>query len=330
MGNARARALAVNCALVWALAVVLAPALAQAPAGDGGRTLTLVVPIAAGGGMDTIGRVVAERLQERLKEPVVVENRVGAGGVVGVDYVAKAAPDGRTLLLLDISAVLHRWLHKSVPFDVIADFAPIAQVATTPLLLFAAPSLPVADVKELIAFAKANPGKLAVGTPGVGSPHHLAAAMLNAAARIDITHVPYRGTAPALNDLLGGQIPLIWATPNALVQFVEAGKVKPLAVAALRRIAILPQVPTIDESALPRFNVGVWFGVAAPAKTPRDVVDRLGREIGAITELPDVRKRLAPLGYDLEFAGSDSFRTLIATDHTRYGKVIREAGIAPD
>jgi tripartite-type tricarboxylate transporter receptor subunit TctC len=330
MGYPRGFAPVVECALACALAAVVGPALAQAPAVDAGRTVTLVVPIAAGGGMDTIGRVVAERLQERLKQPVVVENRVGAGGVVGVDYVAKAAPDGRTLLLLDISAVLHRWLHKSVPFDVVADFAPIAQVATTPLLLFAAPSLPVADVKELITYAKASPGKLSVGTPGIGSPHHLAAAMLNAAAKIDITHVPYRGTAPALNDLMGGQIPLIWATPNAVVQFVDAGKVKPLGVASLHRIAILPQVPTVAESALEGFNVGVWFGIAAPAKTPHDVVDRLVREIAAITELPDVRNRLAPLGYDIEFAGSESFRSLIAADHTRYGKVIHEAGIAPN
>jgi tripartite-type tricarboxylate transporter receptor subunit TctC len=313
--------------------VVLAgpsPLRAQAPAGEGARAITLVVPIAAGGGMDTLGRAIAERLQERLKQPVVVENRVGASGVVGVDYVAKAAPDGRTLLLLDISAVLHKWLHKSVPFDVVADFAPIARVATTPLLLFANPALPVADVKALIAYAKENPGKLSAGTPGVGSPHHLAAAMLNRAAGIDITHVPYRGTAPALNDLLGGQIPLIWATPNALVQFVEAGKVKPLATASLERIAILPQVPTIAESALPGFNVGVWFGIAAPAKTSRETVERLANEIGEITRQPDVRKRLSALGYDIDFAGSDALRDLIASDHERYGAVIRDAGIVPN
>ena len=303
---------------------------AQTPIGDPSRTITLVVPIAAGGGMDTIGRAVAEQLQERLKQPVVVENRAGAGGAVGVDYVAKAAPDGRTLLLMDISAVLHKWLHKSVPFDVVEDFAPVAQVATTPLLLFANPSLPVADVKELIAHAKANPGKLSVGTPGIGSPHHLALAMLNVSAKIDLTHVPYRGTAPALNDLLGGQIPLIWATPNALVQFVEAGKVKPLAAASLERIAILPQVPTINESALPGFNVGVWFGIAAPAKTPREVTERLAKEIGEITKLADVQKRLSALGYDLNFGDSERFRNLIATDHKRYGTVIREAGIAPN
>jgi tripartite-type tricarboxylate transporter receptor subunit TctC len=213
---------------------------------------------------------------------------------------------------------------------VVEYFAPVALVATTPLLLFANPALPIADVKALIAHAKANPGKLSVGTPGIGSPHHLALAMLNVSAKIDLTHVPYRGTAPALNDLLGGQIPLIWATPNALVQFVEAGKVKPLAAASLERIAILPQVPTINESALPGFNVGVWFGIAAPAKTPREVTDRLAKEIGEITKLPDVQKRLSALGYDLNFGDSERFRNLIATDHKRYGTVIREAGIAPN
>jgi tripartite-type tricarboxylate transporter receptor subunit TctC len=319
-------------AIVSAALACVAPAYAQAPAGDAtsSRPITLVVPIAAGGGMDTLGRALAERLQERLKQPVVVENRVGAGGVVGVDSVAKAAPDGRTLLLLDISAVLHKWLHKSVPFDVTADFAPIAQVATTPLLLFANPSLPVNDVKQLIAHAKANPGKLAVGTPGVGSPHHLAALLLNAAAKTDITHVPYRGTAPALNDLLGGQIPLIWATPNAVIQFVEAGKVKALGVASLQRIALLPQVPTVSENAVAGFNAGVWFGIAAPAKTPREITERLAKEIGEITRLPEVQKRLSALGYELDFAGSERFRELIAADHKRFGTVIRDAGLAPN
>src|SRR5262249_24932080 len=268
MGEGIMRAVcAIAFAVVSTLLGFVIPALAQAPAPDA-RTITLVVPIAAGGGMDTIGRAMAEKLAERLKQPVVVENRTGAGGAVGVDYVAKAAPDGHTLLLMDISAVLHKWLHKSVPFDVVTAFAPVAQVATTPLLLFANPTLPVADVKELIGYAKANTGKLSVGTPGIGSPHHLLLAMLNVTAKIDMAHVPYRGTAPALNDLLGGQIPLIVATPNALMQFVEAGKVRPLAVASRERIAILPQVPTISENALPGFNVGVWFGIAAPAKMP--------------------------------------------------------------
>jgi tripartite-type tricarboxylate transporter receptor subunit TctC len=181
------------------------------------RSITLVVPIAAGGAVDTAARIIAERLQQRLQQSVVVENRPGAGSLIGTNFVAKAAPDGYTLLLMEPGAVLAKWLNKTVPFDVTRDFSPIAMVATSPLVLFAHPSVPIHDVKELIAYSKANPRKLSVGTPGVGTPHHLAAAWLNTAAKIDITHVPYRGAAPALNDLLGGQIPLIWASPVAVL-----------------------------------------------------------------------------------------------------------------
>src|SRR5260370_40382654 len=179
------------------------------------RPITLVVPIAAGGAVDTAARIIAEKLQHKLKQSVVVENRPGAGSLIGSNFVAKAAPDGYTLLLMEPGAVLAKWLNKTVPVDVTTDFAPIAMGATSPLVLFAHPSVAVHDVKELIAYSKANPGKLSVGTPGVGTPHHLAAAWLNAAAKIAIVHVPYRGAAPALNDLFGGQIPLIWASPVA-------------------------------------------------------------------------------------------------------------------
>src|SRR5580700_3972698 len=304
-------------------------AAAQTPAGDT-RPITLVVPIAAGGGVDTIGRIFAAQLADRIKQPWVVENRPGAGGLVGLDSVAKATPDGHTMVVIETSAVLQKWLHKNVPFDVVADFAPVAQMATTPLLLFATPSLPVANVKEMIAFAKANPGKLSVGTPGIGSPHHLAVAMLNAAAGIDITHVPYKGTAPALNDLLGGQIPLIWSTPAVLMQYVDSGKLKPLAVASLERVALFPNVATVSESGFPDFDVSVWFGIAAPVKTPRDVIERVSREVGEIDRMADVRARMAPLGYDLRFLDSRQLAAKIGADHARYGKVIRDAGITPD
>jgi tripartite-type tricarboxylate transporter receptor subunit TctC len=324
---------AVHKPLILGLAIAAVAATigaaAQTPAGDT-RPITLVVPIAAGGGVDTIGRIFAAQLAERLKQPWVVENRPGAGGVVGLDSVAKAVPDGHTMVVFETSAVLQRWLHDNVPFDVVADFAPVAQMATTPLLLFANASLPVSNVTELIAYAKANPGKLSVGTPGIGSPHHLAVAMLNAAAGIDITHVPYKGTAPALNDLLGGQIPLIWATPNVVMQYVEAGKIKPLAVGSLERIALLPNVPTLNESGVPGFDVSVWFGIGGPAKMPRDIVDRVSREIAAIDKLPEVKEKTAPLGYDLKFLDSPHLAAKIAADHARYGKVIRDAGITPD
>jgi tripartite-type tricarboxylate transporter receptor subunit TctC len=321
--------------LVFGLGLGLGLAAAAASLGVSAQTadtrsVTLVVPIAAGGGVDTIGRIFAAQLGDRLKQAWVVENRPGAGGLLGLDSVAKATADGHTFVVMETSAVLQKWLHKAVPFDVVTDFAPVAQMATTSLFLFANPSLPVADLKELIAYAKANPGKLSVGTPGVGSPHHLAAAMLNAAAGIDILHVPYKGAAPSLNDLLGGQIPLIWATPAAVIQYVASGKVKPLAVASRQRDALLPNVPTVSESGVAGFDVSIWFGIAAPAKTPPDIIARVSREIEAIDKMADVQTKTAPLGYTLGYIGGKAFAEKIAADHARFGKVIRDAGITPD
>ncbi len=249
--------------------------------------------------------------------------------MVGANFVAKAAPDGYTLLLMEPAAVLAKWMNKTVPYDVINDFTPIALVAAQPLVLFAQSSLPVNDVKELIAYSKANPGKLSVGTAGVGSPHHLAAAWLNMTAKIDITHVPYRGAAPALNDLLGGQISLIWALPVAVMPYVEQGKVKALAVSTLQRFPMLPQVPTVAESAVPRFDIDFFFGIAAPATVQPDVVARVGEAIHEITELPDVRARMSALGMSADFRNSEKFRDLIVSEYRKYGVVVREAGIQP-
>jgi tripartite-type tricarboxylate transporter receptor subunit TctC len=321
-------AVVVGLTIGCGIAAMGAGALGQSPAADR-RPVTLVVPIAAGGGVDTIARVFAKELSERLKQPWVVENRPGAGGLVGLDSVAKAAPDGHTLATFETSAVLQQWLHRNVPFDVVTDFAPVAQMATTPLFLFAGPSSPVKDFKDLIAYAKANPGKLTVGTPGVGTPHSLAAFMLNAAAGIQITHVPYKGTAPALNDLLGGQIPLIWSTPNVVMQYVEAGKIIPLAVGSLKRETMLPNVPTVAET-IPGFDVSVWFGIAGPTETPPDTTVRVGRAIAEIDQMADMRAKMAPLGYELNYLDSGAFAKKIAADHVRYGKVIRDAGIKPD
>ena len=308
----------------------LIAAIQSAAVAQDTRSVTLVVPIAAGGGVDTIARVFAKELSERLKQPWVVENRPGAGGLVGLDSVAKAAPDGHTLATFETSASLQKWLHSKVPFDVIKDFAPVAQMATTPLVLFAGPSSPVSDLKGMIAYAKANPGKLSVGTPGMGTPHSLAALMLNAAAGIEITPVPYKGTAPSLNDLLGGQIPLIWATPNVVMQYVQTGKVKALAVGSPQRFALLPNTPTVAESGVPGFDVSVWFGIAGPAKMPPASIARIGREIAAVDQMADIRTRMAPLGYELSYLDAAAFAKKIAADHARYGKVIRDAGIKPD
>ena len=304
-------------------------AQAQTPAPDT-RPATLVVPIAAGGGVDTIARVFAKELSERLKQAWVVENRPGAGGLVGLDSVAKATPDGHTLAMFETSAALQQWLHSKVPFDVVKDFAPVAQMATTPLVLFAGPSSPVSDLKGMIAYAKSHPGKLSAATPGMGTPHSLALLMLNAAAGIDIVHVPYKGTGPALTDLLGGQIPLMWATPNVVMQYVQSGKVKALAVGSPQRVTLLPSVPTVAESGVPGFDVSVWFGIAAPAKAPPAAIARISRQIAAIDQVAELRTRMAPLGYELSYLDSVAFAKKIAADHERYGKVIRDAGIKPD
>ena len=294
------------------------------------RPVTLVVPIAAGGAVDTAARIFAEKLQERLQQTFVVENRTGAGAMIGTGYVAKAAPDGYTLLLMESSVVLSKWLHKSVPFDITSDFTPIARVATNPLVLFAHPSLPANDVKELIAYSKANPGKLSVATSGAGTPHHLAVLMLNAAAGIDITHVPYRGTTPALNDLLSGQVPLMWSTPVGVMQFVEQGKVKTLGVTTPQRVAILPHVATLAENAVPGFDLQAWLGIAAPAGAPPEVVARLSQAIREITEMPDVQRRMAAMGQNLDFRNSDEYRERLASDHQKFGAIIRAAGIEPN
>jgi len=294
------------------------------------RQITIIVSLAPGGGVDTIARLVAEKLPDKLKQPVVVENKPGAGGLVGADFVAKAAPDGHTLLLQENASTLHKWLHKSVPYDVTTDFAPIALVASTPLLMFAHPAQPAKDVKDVIAEAKANPGKLSVGTPGVGTPHHLAHLMLSAGAGIDLTHVPYRGTGPGLNDLIGGQIPLLWATPIAVLPHAQAGKVKALGAASLKRVAQFPDTPTIAENALPGFNVDIWFGISAPGKTPREVIERLSAAVREVTEMPEVQARMATLGFGLDYRGPQAFGALVRSDHERYGKVIRDAGIAPN
>jgi tripartite-type tricarboxylate transporter receptor subunit TctC len=294
------------------------------------RPLTLVVPIAAGGAVDTAARIMAEGLHARIGQAVVVENRPGAGSIIGSSFVAKASPDGYTLLLMEPGAVLAKWLNRTVPFDVTADFSPIAMIAHAPLALFAHPSVPFNDLKELIAYSKANPGKLSVGTPGVGTPHHLAAAWLNTATGITIQHVPYRGVAPALNDLLGGQIALMWASPVAVLPFFQQGKVKMLAVSTQQRDAMLPQVPTVAESGVAGFDTTNWFGIAAPAKTMPAIVARIGQAVREATELSDVRKRMSSLGYNLDYGDSEQFRERIITDHEKYGAIIREAGIRPD
>jgi tripartite-type tricarboxylate transporter receptor subunit TctC len=231
---------------------------------------------------------------------------------------------------MEPAALLAKWLTKTVPYDVTSDFTPVALVATQALALFAHPSLPANDLNQLIAYARGNPGKLSIGTAGVGSPHHLAAAWLNTAAGIDITHVPYRGAAPALNDLLAGQIPLIWALPPPVMPFVEQGKVKALAVSTQKRFQNLPDVPTVAESGLQGFDINFFYGVAGPAKMLADAADQIAKAVGIIVARPDFRARMSTLGTSIDFRAGDAFRALIDQENSKYGVIIRDAGIKPD
>ena len=291
------------------------------------RTVTVVVPIAAGGAVDTTARIFAEQLQAKLGQPFVVENRTGAGATIGTSYVAKAQPDGYTLLLMESSAPLAKWIYKTPPFDLLKDFTPIARVVSNPLVLFANPSFPAKDMKELVAHAKANPGKISAGVSGMS--HQLTSGMLNAAAGIEITAVPYRGTAPAVNDILSGTIPLLWSTPVGLLQFVEQGKLKALAVSTPKRVALLPDVPTLSETVAPNVSMEAWLGITAPAGLPDDVSAKLGAAIREIVAMPQVQQRVASTGQNLEYLPAPQFRERLAADQERLGAAVRAAGIQP-
>lgn len=291
------------------------------------RTVNVIVPIAAGGAVDTTARIFAEQLQAKLGQPFVVENRTGAGATIGTSYVAKAAPDGYTLLLMESSAPLAKWLYKTPPFDLLKDFTPIARVVSNPLVLFANPSFPAKDMKELVAYAKANPGKISAGVSGMS--HQLTSNMLNAATGIQITAVPYRGTAPAVNDILSGTIPLLWSTPVGLLQFVEQGKLKALAVSTPKRVPLLPNVPTLSETVAPGVSMEAWLGIVAPAGLPDDIASKLGQAIGEIVAMPQVQQRVASTGQNLEYLPAAQFRERLAADQERLGAVIKAAGIQP-
>jgi tripartite-type tricarboxylate transporter receptor subunit TctC len=304
------------------------PAHAQGSAMPSSRPITLIVTIAPGGSMDSLARIYAEKLKDQIQHNVVVENRTGAGAALGTEYVARATPDGHTILLMDTSTVLQNLFQKNVTFDTVKDFEPLAKAAEIQLGLFANPSLGATDVKGLIAYGRANPGKLSAGFGGIGTPHHLAGAMLNMETKLDITLVPYRGSALSVTDLLGGQIPLIWSTPPAVLPHVRAGKVNGIAVTSAKRIALLPQIETFAEGGLPGVRVDMWLGFAAPKGTPQPFVERFSKAIGTISEMPDVRRRLTELGFEIDYQDSDKFRAQIAGDFARYGKAINDAGIA--
>jgi tripartite-type tricarboxylate transporter receptor subunit TctC len=294
------------------------------------RPIRLIVPWPAGGGVDTSARIVAEPLSRKLGQPIVIENKPGAAGNIGTALAAHEKPDGYTLLQASLSPnSVNPHLYSNLGFDPIKDFAPVALAYTVPSFLVVPASSPVNSAKELIDLAKKNPGKLNFGSGGVGSSQHLFDVMLIAATGIDVVHVPYKGTSPAEAALVAGQVDFMIDVPTCL-PFVKAGKLKALAVAAPKRSAAMPDVPTLDELGIPNVHTLTWYGVMAPANTPKEIVDRLNKEINAILSTDEMRERLIKMAADPGSGTPDEFAKFVAQETERYGVIVKLSGAKVD
>jgi tripartite-type tricarboxylate transporter receptor subunit TctC len=295
------------------------------------KPIRLIVPFPPGGGNDILARSIGQKLTASTGQPVVIDNRGGAGGNIGAAAGAHAAPDGYTLLLGGVgSHGINPGLQAKLGYDPIRDFAPITLIASAPLIVVVNASLPVKSTAELIQYAKARPGELNFASSGTGSIAHLAPEMLDAMANIQMTHVPYKGTAPALVDLLGGQVQLMMNSAVSMLPQVRATKVRALAVTGARRLAALPDLPTVAESGVPGYHVASWYGVLAPARTSHAIIDKLNREIVSITLLPELRERLAADGAEAVGNSPAEFAAYIKSELAAWAAVIKRAGIRPE
>jgi tripartite-type tricarboxylate transporter receptor subunit TctC len=295
------------------------------------KPIRFVVPYPAGGPLDTVARLLGQKVAESAGQPVVIDNKPGAGGNIGADSVAKSAPDGYTILMGAVAThAINPTLYASMPYDAIRDFAPVTQVASTPNVLVVNPSVPAASVRDFIAYAKANPGKLNFGSGSTGSAGHLAGELFKTMAGVDMTHVPYKGAAPAMNDLIGGQIQLMFDNLASSLAQVRAGRIKALAVTTSKRSALAPELPTIAESGLPGFDISTWFGIFVPANTPREAVDRLHAEFTRALAAPDVREKMLNLGAEPVGSRPEEFAAYIRSESDKYARVIKASGAKAD
>jgi len=295
------------------------------------KPIRLVVPYPAGGPLDTVARLLGQKVSESVKQPVVVDNKPGAGGNIGADVVAKAPPDGYTILMGAVAThAINPTLYPGIPYDAVRDFQTVTQVASTPNVLIVHPSIPVNDVREFIAYAKAHPGKLNFGSGSTGSAGHLAGELFKSMAGIEMTHVPYKGAAPAMQDLIGGQVQLMFDNYASASTQVRAGKVKALAVTTAKRSPLAPELPTIAESGLPGFDISTWFGVFVPAGTPRPLVERLHAEITHALALDDVREKMLNLGAEPVGNRPEEFAAYVRAEAGKYARVIKSSGAKAD
>src|SRR5712691_11124570 len=311
-------------ALCWA---ILPARAADYPS----RPVTLMIGFAPGGPSDVMARILTKKLEELLKQPFVIENRAGAGGSIAGTAVARSAPDGYTVLLATGSLLaINVSLYKNLGYDPEKDFEPISVIGTQTNVLYVHPSVPAKSLGEFIAHAKANPGKLSFGSGGNGTPAHLAGELLKIEAKIDITHVPFRGTGPALQSVIGGHVPMAFNPPPPLLPHIQSGAIRPLAITTLKRTAALPSVPTIAELGFPGFEATTWHGIVAPAGTPKEVVATLNRAAVAALNDADVRKALVDLGVDVVADTPEDFRAYIKSEIPKWAAIVKASGAKVD
>lgn len=310
------------------LVVVLVAMAAHAAETFPSRPIRLISPFAAGGGNDMISRAVAQALTRNLGHSVVVDNRPGANTIIGMELVAKSPPDGYTLIMTGSTVAINATLHANLPYDSLRDFAAVTQIAATPLIVAVHPSLPVASVRELIALAKARPGELNFPSAGVGNVSHLAGELFNVMAGVRLVHVPYKGSAPATADLLAGRVSVVFNSAFAMLPFVKSGRLRALAVSGRARSALLPAVPTVNEAGVPGYEASTWYGLLAPAATPRAVIERLQAETVKALTADDVRRRLIEDGLEPVGSTPAEFGAYIRTEIAKWARVISVAGIA--
>jgi tripartite-type tricarboxylate transporter receptor subunit TctC len=290
------------------------------------KPIRIVVPFAPGGSTDVLARLVGQKLGERWGQPVLVENRAGAGGNIGADQIAKSAPDGYSLLLGGVPHAISASLYSKLPYDLARDLTAVAEIASFPSAIVLHPSLPAHSVAELIALARARPGQLSFGSAGVGSPNHLALELFDSMAGVRMTHVPYKGSGQLIGDLLAGQVQLAsMGTPVALPH-VQSGKLRAIAVTGATRSSLLPEVPTVSEAGLPGFEVTSWYGMFGPAGLPANIVAKLNSEIGRAVTGPDVKERLAALGAEPSVKTPDEFARHVREEIAKWAKVVKESG----